>query len=123
MTQDRSPNISRRSGVTIVALGPGYENIDESYLDELTKVILDVASSADPPHVVLDLADTQFFGSSFIEVLFRAWNRLNAREGGRFALSGLTKYCREVIDTTHLDRLWRVYANVDEAVEALSADA
>ena len=122
MIQDRSPNISRRNGVTIVALGSEYENIDESSLDELTKAILDVASTADPPHVVLDLAHTQFFGSSFIEVLFRAWNRLNAREGGRFALSGLTKYCREVIGTTHLDRLWRVYANADEAVEALSAD-
>jgi anti-anti-sigma factor len=71
--------------------------------------------------VVLDLSHTRFFGSAFIELLFRAYNRVNEREGGVFALSGLTEYCAEVIAVTHLDRLWKVYPTRAAAVKALSA--
>jgi anti-anti-sigma factor len=121
MAHVESPNISQRDGVTVITLGSAYENLDGTHLEELSKVILDVANTADPPRVVLDLSRTEFFGSSFIEVLFRAWNRLNAREKGRFAISGLTPYCREIIDTTHLDRLWKLYDTSDSAVAALGA--
>jgi hypothetical protein len=33
----------------------------------------------------------------------------------------LTPYCAEVIDVTHLNRLWSIYNNRDEAVAALKA--
>ncbi len=104
----------------MISLGPEYESLDERGLDDLKQVILDIAQSADPPRVVLDLSHTKFFGSSFIEILFRAWSRLNARDGGRFSVSGLSSYCAEVIEVTHLDRLWEVFPTLDEAVEALT---
>ena len=71
------------------------------------------------PKVVIDLSYTKFFGSSFIEVLFRVWNRVNGA-GGKFALAGLTSYCREVLEITHLDKLWPMLPNADEAVSAVS---
>ena len=60
------------------------------------------------------------FGSSFIEVLFRLWSRLNGRQG-KFALCGLSEYCHEVIDVTKLDQLWTICDTVDEAVVAVKA--
>ena len=42
------------------------------------------------------------------------------KEGGKFVLSGLTPYCREVISITHLDELWSLYETADEAVKALA---
>ena len=66
-----------------------------------------------------DLSYTKFFGSSFIEVLFRVWNRVNGA-GGKFALAGLTSYCREVLEITHLDKLWPMLPNADEAVSAIA---
>jgi anti-anti-sigma factor len=120
MTLGREPEIVKQNGVTVIALGPGYEQLDEPNLDELTKIVLEAVNAADPPRVVVDLSHTRFFGSAFIEVLFRAWHRLNSRDGGRLGLCGLTPYCREVIDVTHLDRLWNVYATRDEAVGSLS---
>lgn len=121
MATKRSPNISQQDGVTIVALGVGYENLDENDLDDIKEVLLSVANTADPPLVVLDLAQTKFFGSAFIELLFRSWNRLNSRNGGRFAISGLTPYCQEVVEVTHLDRLWEVHKSSSDAVAALRA--
>ena len=76
-----------------------------------------------PPQIVVDLQNVDFFGSSFIETLFRMWNRVKAVEGGRFALCGLQKYCREVLGVTNLDRLWTVYDDVETAVREMSTPA
>lgn len=120
-SSNSSNSVTRQDGVTIIALGPEYENLDDAILEELRKVILDGVANADPPLVVLDLSHTKFFGSAFIEILFRAWNRIEKQEGGEFCLSGLTPYCAEVIDVTHLNRLWSIYDTREEAVAALKA--
>jgi anti-sigma B factor antagonist len=114
-----TPVTTKQQNVTIVSLGPEFENIDEPSVDQVKDLLLEVAESADPPHVVLDMRHTQFFGSAFIEVLFRVWDRVNTRNG-RFAVSSLTPYCAEVIDVTHLDRLWDFFPSCDEAVAALA---
>ena len=120
MSGIRKPEVSRRDGVTVVTLGPDFENLDEHQLDGVAAVILDVADTADPRLVVVDLSHTKYFGSAFIEILFRAWNRVNNDAGGQFCISGLTPYCREVLEVTHLDRLWTPFDSTDQAVAALS---
>lgn len=121
MTDSTAPQISIRDGVTVIALGEHYENLDESLLDDLRDVLLKIVDDANPPRVVLDLSHTKFFGSSFIELIFRAWNRAQAKDGGQFVISGLTPYCRDVIEVTKLDQLWKLYDHVDDAVAALNA--
>lgn len=124
MSNDNSVQVTREDDVTVIALGPEYENLDEHLLDEhlldeLREEILKLTDEAEPPLVVLDLSHTKFFGSAFIEILFRTWKRLNERDGGKFAISGLTPYCREVIEITHLNQLWSVFDSRVEAVAAL----
>ncbi len=116
ISSPKAPSVTQEQGVTIIALGPDYENLNETGLEALNGMLLATAAEADPPLLVLDLAQLRFFGSGFIEALFRAWNRLNARPGGRLSLCGLTPYCREVVEITHLDQLWRVFETRDEAV-------
>ena len=65
------------------------------------------------------MASTEFFGSSFIESLFRVWKKLNPKPGAKFAISGLQPYCKEVLEVTHLDRLWPLPANRAAAVALL----
>lgn len=117
---ESSLRIEKSGDVTCILLGPEFENLDEGLLDSIREELLETASSADPPQVVLDLRHTKFFGSSFIEVLFRIWNRLNALPSGGFAISGLTEYCREVLEVTHLDKLWGLYSTMDEAASSIS---
>ena len=118
-----TPEVVVDGSVTVIALGPAYKFVDEHVLDTgLGESLIELADDADPPLVVLDLSNTQFFGSSFIEVLFRLWTRLQARGGGRFAICGLTPHCLDVLKITHLDTLWRLTATREEAVRAIAAN-
>lgn len=119
MSSPEPVKVSREETVTVISLGPEYENLDDHLLDDLRDAILRATQDADPPLVVLDLSHTRFFGSAFIEILFRAWNRLNNVDGGRFVISGLTPYCREVIEVTQLDKLWEIYPTRNEALDAV----
>lgn len=105
--------------MTVVAFGADLANITEDRIALISEVIME-AAEADPPRVVLDLKGVEFFSSSFIEVVFRLWNRLQRRPEGRLALSGLTKYCREVLDITNLDELWEIFPDRSSAVAALA---
>jgi anti-sigma B factor antagonist len=117
---EKSPTIERRGDITCIRLGPEFENLDEQALDMIRSQILDAAAAADPPRVIIDLQYTSFFGSSFIEVLFRIWNRVNGIPGGKFGISGLSDYCKEVLEVTHLDKLWNLYPKFEDAVKDLS---
>jgi anti-sigma B factor antagonist len=115
----KAPSVTREYGVTIIALGPEYEDLNDAAVENLKGILLNTAVEADPPLVVFDLSHLRYFGSSFIEALIRVWNHLNARPGGRMSLCGLTGYCREVIGITHLDHLWRLFETREEAVRSL----
>ena len=120
MADPQSPEIEVRNGVTVVQLGPDYDSLGDSRLDELNDVLLKCAQTADPPKVVIDLSHTAFFGSSFLEVLLQMWKILSEREGNAFALSGLNDNCAEVLHVTQLDSLWKVFDTQHEAIEALA---
>lgn len=119
MSADYPPEIVKEGHITIVALGPEYENLDEPRIDSITDLLLQVAETASPPVVILDLSHTLFFGSAFIEVIFRTWNRLNHREGSKFCICGLSEHCTEVLEVTHLDQLWETYDTREQAIAAL----
>ncbi|MSR56706.1 MAG: anti-sigma factor antagonist [Planctomycetaceae bacterium] len=115
-----TPEVVVDHRVTVIVLSAGYRSINEQVLDGgFRDFLTETCGRADPPLVVLDLSNTTFFGSSFIELIFRVWNRLQARPGGSFAICGLTSHCLEVLKITHLDTLWRLYPTREEAVEAL----
>ena len=118
----QAPEVIEECGVTIVALGPEYENLDEPLLERLRTSILEAADRADPPRMLIDLSHTKFFGSAFIEILVEAWKRVRER-GGVFSLCGVAPYCAEVLRVTRLDRVWAMYPTRDEAVRALSNPA
>jgi anti-sigma B factor antagonist len=115
----KAPSVTREEGVTVVTLGPEYESLEDTELETLKGALLEVAERADPPLVVLDLSQLRYFGSALIEGLFRAWNHLKTRPGGRLSLCGLTSYCREVVEITHLDQLWSIFETRAEAVQSL----
>lgn len=115
-----TPEVVVDRRVSVVSLGAGSQSLDEQVLDAgLRDALLEIADEADPPLIVLDVAQTTYFGSSFIEIVFRMWNRLRSK-GGNLAICGVTPYCREVLQVAHLDTLWKLYPTRDEAVAGLS---
>jgi anti-sigma B factor antagonist len=113
--------VMKEGDVTVVVFGPGQRRLDELGLEAISNQLIEIAQQANPPRLLLDMATTEFFGSSFIEVLFRVWKRLNSQPNARFAISGLHEYCREVLEITHLDKLWPLYNSRGEALAALAA--
>jgi len=113
-------NIVRQSGVSIIYVGPSCKSLNEEALREFGGALLAEATHADPPRLVVDLSHTEYIGSSFLELLVRAWKRIKARDGA-LALCEARPFCLEVLEHTRLNSLWPAYSTRDEAVAALSA--
>ena len=111
------PQIIDVDGVTVVAFGPEFERIDESMIATIGEVFGQVTSQKRRP-LVVDLSNTKFFGSSFIEMLFRLWNSAKDEKGHGFALAGVSDYCQEIMSVTNLQQLWPMYKARHQAVEA-----
>jgi len=110
-----------QTGVTIVEFGQEQRQLDELHLEKIGRQLITLAQSASPPRLVLDMALTEFFGSSFIEILLLVWKAIESRPDGKFAISGLQPYCREVLEVTHLDRLWPLPNTRAEAIMTVNA--
>lgn len=118
MTDATQLQVELEREVTVLTPGTDYRHLDEPKVTLLGELLPPLLDEATPPLVVVDLSNVQFFGSSFIELLFRARNHLNNRSG-RLAICGLQGYCREVVEVAHLDQLWLVCDDRPAAIEAL----
>ena len=113
-------SVVKKGDVTVVVFGSGQRHLDEVGLEAIGNQLIAIAENASPPRFVLDMTVTEFFGSSFIEILFRVWKKLNTQPNAKFAISGLQVYCREVLQVTHLDKLWPLYDTQAEAVAGMT---
>jgi len=108
-------HIDTQQGVTIIELGSAYESLDDDALEEIGGLVLTKATTVEPPWIVMDLSGTQYIGSSFIELMVRAWKRLRQR-GGNMLLCGTQPFCAEILQTMKLDTLWEIFPTREEAL-------
>ena len=116
MTDDARFQTSVQDGVTVVRLGEEYSSLYENSLTELAE-LKTLSESADPPHVVLDLPHTKYFGSAFIGFLMTLSKSL-AERSGRLAVSSPTSFARMALESTKSDLLLDLFDSADEAVAA-----
>ena len=105
-------------GWTVLVMGREFGRIDELHVPDAREKLLaaaDEALAADGQRLLLDLSAVDFFGSSFIEVLFSTFRRMRDG-GGRFAVCGCTTHCQEVMEITRLDSVWNVFRDRPAAV-------
>ena len=121
MAVTKKPDIVTEDGVTVVTFGPAFDRISEDSIPAASEALLQ-AAGGESAKVVVDLSHTQFFGSSFIESLFRGWNKLKTRPGAAFVLSGLNPYCLEVLEVTNLNHLWPIFPDRASAVASLKSN-
>jgi anti-anti-sigma factor len=72
----------------------------------------------DRKNVVLDLRNTNYFGSTALGMFVKLWKRVGFR-GGRMAFCNVSEFEREVLAATRLDTLWSICESKSEAVEAV----
>jgi anti-sigma B factor antagonist len=112
-------DVAHEAGITIAIFRQSFSQLDEMTIEVVNRKLGELVSSLQPPILILDMSEVDFFGSSFIESVFRAWKRLQSRPGAKFALCHLKPYCREVLEVTHLNQLWLICDTREEAIAHL----
>jgi anti-anti-sigma factor len=69
-------------------------------------------------HVVVDLGQIPYFGSTVLEWMVQMWKRIKAK-GGKFATCNASPIGREVLCTAQFDKLWGLFNSRDEALQWL----
>ncbi|MEZ6047665.1 MAG: STAS domain-containing protein [Planctomycetaceae bacterium] len=120
MTDELPPSvtISHQDDITIASIDASFRALDELHVHEVSLQMVDLARTVEPPLLVIDLGAVTYFGSSFLEVLFRIWHQLRKREG-EMVLCALQEHCEEVIHISNLDQLWKQFPDSLEAIEYL----
>ena len=73
-----------------------------------------------PERVVIDLSRATYIDSAGIAVLILAMQEVEAY-GGKFFLSGVQEPIRSILETSRLERIFRIFPNVDFALAACGA--
>lgn len=90
--------------------------VDMRTAPRFRSLLNDYAQRAAGP-VLLDLAGVTYMDSSGVGTLVSVKRELE-RTGRRFVLMNLQGRVRSVLEITHLDRFFRIAANLDEALSA-----
>lgn len=109
-------------GVQVAVLGQEYDNLDTPAIETAAKQLLELAQSADPPLVVVDMRHTKFFGSAFLGVLFRMWRRLTSR-GGRLVTCNASGICAQVLNVTQVEKLWPLFSSREAAIRSVKGQS
>ena len=70
-----------------------------------------------PKRIVIDLSRATYIDSSGIAVLILAMQEVEAY-GGKFLLTGLQETLRSIFETSRLERVFRIFPDVDAALAA-----
>jgi anti-sigma B factor antagonist len=109
-------------GEVLLIVGSGaLETVDPDFIEQATRVLLEAIRHRDDPLIVIDLAQVDYFGSTFLALLLRCWKQVKVR-GGLMVLSGVSERARELLRITSLDMIWPSYSGRREANESLLAD-
>lgn len=111
--------VLNESGTTIVVVDSHYDSLEEAKLEQFSKLLLSAVDRAAPPVVLLDLAEAEFIGSTFLGILVRAWKRLRDRQG-RLALCHVNQVCGDVLHASKLDTIWEIFPTREDALSELA---
>ena len=73
-----------------------------------------------PERIVIDLSRVTYIDSAGIAVLILAMQEVEAY-GGKFFLAGLQETLRSIFETSRLERVFRIFPDVDAALAARGA--
>lgn len=107
--------VIRQRDVTIIELDDMYESVVLDSLEQLADLLFGEIAAMSPPRLVLDLSQTRYIDSMFIETVFMAWKRIQERQG-KMALCCPNELCAQVLTITNLNKLWPVCATREEAI-------
>ncbi|MCS7269714.1 MAG: STAS domain-containing protein [Gemmataceae bacterium] len=112
--------VRRHGEVAVIVPTAQIEHLAETLLQPAAQMVLEPLRRDPPEHIVVDLSNVSYFGSSFITFLLRCYEIVKPR-GSELVLAGVKadSPIRELLHTTALDMLWAIYDTPQEALTAL----
>ena len=92
----------------------------DAYETNPVKAWMDENINADNPNAVVDLADVTFIDSSALAMLVRGMKHCR-EHGGDLHLSQLHQAVQIIFELTGLNRAFKIYPSLDEAIQAFSS--
>lgn len=115
----QSIDISCENGVTLATLGPEYESIFGAELGHFQDLV-SLADSVDPPLVVIDLRNSNYFGSGFLGILVQMAKQIKKRPGGQFGVSNVTGLCKDILIGTRMEHYFDLFDTREAAIAKYS---
>ena len=106
-----SSSILEKDGVAVLAL----EGRFDAYEEPQVRKWLDAQQAAGHAHLIVDLAGVNFIDSTALAALVRGM-KLTREAKGDLLLCALRQPVRVIFELTRLDRVFPIFASVDEAV-------
>ena len=93
---------------------PTKLNLSEAreFLPEVMSVLKN-----DRPHIVFDFSEVEQIDSAGVEMLLKCLERVMSLDGD-LKIAALTPQSSVILEMTRVDRLFEIFATVDEAVES-----
>ena len=73
-------------------------------------------------HVIVDLGEIPYFGSTVLEWMAQMWKKMKAK-GGNLATARPSAIGREVLAAARLEKLWGIFSTREEALAWLQGNA
>jgi anti-sigma B factor antagonist len=90
------------------------------HVSPLVTEALNAVIKKKPERIVIDLSRATFIDSAGVAALILAMQKVEAY-GGKFFLAGLQETIRLIFETSRLDRVFRIFPDVDAALAASGA--
>ncbi len=107
--------VERCGPVTVVHVGRDDGSLRADALGELREILPRCAAEAEPPNLLIELSETDYFGGEFIGLLCDCQQEINHRHG-QFSLCGVRPQLLGELRAVRLDAAWPIYSTCDEAI-------
>ena len=110
--------IDREGDAVVVSPLFTFASFTEADLVAEWKAVQHEIEAPDVKHIVVDLGEIPYFGSTVLEWMVQMWKQAKSK-GGSLATCNCSQIGREVLHAAHFDTLWGVFETRDEALKSV----
>lgn len=115
MSEPRYVRTERQGNALIVTPLFTFASFAESDIADEWRNVQSEIELPDVRHVVVDLGQIPYFGSTVLEWMVQMWKRVKAKDG-KLATCNASPIGREVLSASRFDLLWGIHGTRDEAL-------
>jgi anti-anti-sigma factor len=116
--QRKFVRIDRSGDAIVVSPLFTFASFTEADLVAEWKAVQHEIEAPDVKHIVVDLGEIPYFGSTVLEWMVQMWKQAKSK-GGNLATCNCSQIGREVLHAARFDTLWGVFETRDEALKSV----